>query len=256
MITNANSAIIATLLADARVGTFTGIITTKRGVTRGKGADKKVYGDDQVHAVIFTGFKYERLVQRSLEQLPCIDANEIVADAAKHGNVITVADVEMARTELMDSFIKTLAGTNESTTDHVYEALEVNGTKVVGGRVYKCVKGKSNPDTNQPYSCRCFDCTGDEKAPKDGTVYIQGLRIWSEILIPAVNGPVPEAKSAPKTIAKDGLRYRLPVSKYVSYAIPKGEDWILRVGGTAAIEATKAGFVVTPEVIAVLDKAA
>ena len=40
---------------------------------------------------------------------------------------VTRADFDAARAELLDSFDKTLAGTNESTTDHVYEPLTVNG---------------------------------------------------------------------------------------------------------------------------------
>lgn len=256
MNTNANSAVTAALLSDARVGTFTGLITTKKGVVRGKGADKKTYGDDTVHAVIFTGFRYDKLIARSLALLPTLDAATLVADGAKHGKVFTVADVEEARAELAESYAKSIAGTNVSTTDHVYEALEVDGTKVAGGRVYRCVKGKVNAETGNSYECHCFDCTGDEKAPKDGTIYLQGLRIWSEVITPAKNGPVPASVSAPKTLAKDAIRYLLPIGKYVSYALPKGEDWILRVGGTAALEATKAGFLVTDAVEEVLKRAA
>lgn len=255
MNTNAKSVVTAALLADARVGTFTGIVTKKKGVTRGKGADKKVFGDDTVHAVIFTGFKYDKLVARSLAMLPTIDAATLVADGAKHGKVFTVADVEEARAELTESFTKTLAGTNESTTDHVYEPLVVDGVEVRGGRVYKCVAGTTD-ENGDARDCHCRNCTGDEKAPLPGTIYLQGLRVFSKVLVEAKNGPAPESNSAPKTLAKDALRYNLPVSKYVSYALEKGGDWILAAGGTAVLQATKAGFVVNDDVEEVLKKAA
>ena len=179
----------------------------------------------------------------------------MVAKAAKHGHTITVADVELARAELKESFEKTLAGTSTSTTSHVYEPLMVNGETVSSGRVYRCVKGKAD-EAGKPYECKCFDCTGDEKAPKDGTIYLQGLRIFSSVIAPAVNGHAPAAKSSAKTIAKDELRLSLPISKYASYALTPGDDFILRVGGTAAVEATERGFVCDEAVINVLEQAA
>ena len=253
--TNANSALVSALLADARVGTFTGLITTKKGKMAGRGADKKLYDNEQVHVVIFTGFRYERLVQRSLDALPGIPAQDMVDAAAKNGNVITVADVEEARAELAESFQKSVSGTNESSTDHVYDQLVVNGEVVRSGRVYKCV-AETKDENGQDRICSCRDCTGDEKAPKTGTIYLQGLQVHKTVLTPAPNGSAPEPKSAPKTIAKNELRRLLPVSRYVSYALEPGQDWILNAGGTAAVEATKHGFMVTPEVDAVLSKAA
>lgn len=255
MSTNSNSPVTAALLADARIGTFTGLITTKRGVTRGKGLEKRVYGDDTVHVVIFTGFKYDKLVARSLALLPTLDAATLVADAAKHGKVFTVADVEEARAELAESFTKTLAGTNESTTDHVYDPLVVNGETVRSGRVYKCVAGTTD-EAGGPRECHCRNCTGDAKAPLPGTIYLQGLQIFSKVLVPAKNGHAPAVNSAPKTLAKDALRYQLPVAKYVSYSLEKGGDWILAAGGTAALQATEAGFIVNDAVEEVLRKAA
>ncbi len=253
--TNANSALTAALLADARVGTFTGLITTKKGKEAGRGADKKLYGDDEVHVVIFTGFRYDNLVRRSLAMLPTLDADTLVADGAKHGKVFTVADVEAARAELTESYNKSLAGTNESTTAHVYDPLVVDGETVRGGRVYKCVAETKDEDGNDRV-CHCRTCTGEEKAPLPGTIYLQGLQIFSKVLTPAKNGPIPAANSAPKTLAKNALTRDLPVAKYVSYALEPGGNWILAAGGTAALKATEAGFVVTPAVDAVLAKAA
>lgn len=247
MQTNANSSLIAALLADARVGTFTGIITRKVGETKGG----VLYGDDLVHVVIFTGFRYDRLVQRSLDLLPSITDDAVVAQAAAKGVTLTLADVATARAELEASFKASLDGTNEATTDEVYEPLTVDGQSVRGGRVYRCKR-----ETGAEGKCHCRKCSGDAKAPLDRTIYVQGLRIWSEVLEAAKNGPVPAPKSAPKTVAKNLLRAALPVSKYVSYRLEPGTDFMLRAGGTAAVEATTRGFTVTDDIMKVIERAA
>jgi len=90
--------------------------------------------------------------------------------------------------------------------------------------------------------CHCRDCTGDAKAPLDGTVYLQGLRIRSKVVTAATNGPVPKPNSKPKTLAKNALRGLLPVSRYVSYALEPGQDFILKVGGTARLSADGQGY--------------
>lgn len=252
MDTNAHSALTARVLADARVGTFTGLITRKVGVERGRGADRKVYGDDLVHTVIFTGFSYTNLVRRSLEALKGVTDAEVVAkDAIRNGGTarFTEADVAAARAELVESFEKTLAGTNESTTDAVYEPLVVDGETVKGARVYRC-KRLVGADGG----CQCRDCSGDARAPKDGTIYLQGLAVWSTVLEAAPNGPAPEPNSSPKTLAKEALRKHCPIRKYVSYRLEKGGNWMLRAGGTAALEATTKGFVVTDEILSAIEK--
>lgn len=257
MNTNANSTLIAAIMKDSRYGSFTGLVTTKKGKEVGKGADKKVYGNDQVHVLILTGFKYDGLVRRSLEQLPNISADDVIAALAEKGHTVTEADVEEARNELSESYNKSLSGTNVSTTDHVFEPLVVDGETVRGSRVYKCVKDTVNVETNELYECKCRNCNpGDLKAPLPGTVYLQGLQIKSTVLVPGPNGKAPEPKSAPKTLAKNELTKKLPISKYVQYTLEPGQDWILHAGGTAAIEATKKGFVVTDEIVSVLAKAA
>lgn len=250
MNTNANAPEVAALLADARVGTFTGLVTTKKGTVKG-GVQ---YDNDTVHTVVFTGFRYDRLVARSLAALDNVDAADIVAKAAKDGHTITTADVDMALAELRDSYTKTLAGTNESTTAHVYEPLVVDGETVRGARVYKCV-AETTDANGEPRVCHCRNCTGDAKAPMPGTIYLQGLRVFNEVLVPAPNGKAPAPKSAAKTIAKNTITRGLPVSKYVSYSLEPGTDFILRAGGAAAVEATKAGFKVDAKVTATIDAA-
>jgi len=233
--TNANSAALAALLKDAKVGTFTGLITRKRGVVRGPKGSKKVYGDDLVHTVFLTGFKYDSLVQRSLDALRAMGDDELDALVPADGS-FTRADLDEARGAMAVSFETTLDDNEESTstTAHVYEPLTVNDETVRGARVYRCT-GKEG--------CHCRDCNPDDKrAPKDGTIYLQGLRIWRRVIEPAPNGPW-HTKSKPLTLAKNALRRTLPVSRYVQYRLEPGTDFILRAGGTAAVEATSDGFV-------------
>lgn len=237
MDTNASSAALAAHLADAKVGSFVGLIITKQGETRGRGAAKMVYGDDTVHTVIVTGFRYNKLVERSLAKLVTMNPADVVAAdlVDGDGNEVTLADVQTAMADLAESFQSTREGTNTSTTDHVYEPLVVDGEVVRGCRVYKCVAG------DPAHDCKCRDCTGDAKAPKTGTIYLQGLSIGSKILVPAPNGPVPASKSRADVVAKNWIRARLPIGRYVSYRLEAGTDFFLSAGGVAAMKSDEAG---------------
>jgi len=256
--TNANSKLIAALLDDARKGTFTGIIVTKKGKLAGRGEDRKRYGDDRIHTVVFTGFKYLGLVERSLTALDALDIEAIAKQAIADGvtcfdgrgkkaveRAITLADFTEAAADLRASFERTLDpnAPSTSTTEHVYDPLAVDGHTVRGGRVYHCTGNDG---------CKCRACTGDESAPLDGTIYIQGLAIWSKVLIPAPNGKAPESKSGGKTVAKGLITKSLPVSRYVSYALEPGTDFLLRAGGTATVKAQEDGFVVTDAITTAL----
>lgn len=214
--TNASTPALAAKLAETRHGSFVGLVIKKKGDERGRGADKKRFGDDRVHAVIVTGFSYTNLCQRSLDMLAAKDPQAVFDAIVASGKtpLFTVADLELAKAELIESYGKSVAGTNESTTDGVFEPLVVNGEVVRGSRVYV---GPGDPS--------------DPKAPVTGTVYLQGLQVGSKVLEAAANGPVPAAASAGKTLARKHLTKDLPVARYVSYPLPAGGDWFLRSGG-------------------------
>jgi len=246
--TNANSNLIATLLADARVGTFTGLVTTKRGAERGPKDNKVRYGDDTVHVCLFTGFKYIGLCERSLELLLTLDDAAILAAAQDKGIKgwsgrgkaavqveLTAADFADARVELEESLRSSIDGTNSSTTDDVFEPLVRDGKEVRGAGVY----------TGQTEAAKE---AGIAPAAKEGTIYLQGLKVSSRVITPAANGQLPASQSASKSVAKDLLRRELPISKYVSYRLQPGDDFLLRSGGTAQVEAEKAGIHFTPEI--------
>ena len=231
--TNANLPALADILASARKGTFTGLIIRKKGVLKGKGDTRMVYGDDLVHATIVTGFSYTRLCERSLDRLARITAQGVLdycndkGMVDKDGAPITVADACKAIDDLTESLKLSAAGMNTSTTDHVYEPLVRDGVEVRGCRVYT---GTGDPE--------------DPKAPIPGTIYIQGLKIGETVLERAINGSVPPSKSRGDVVAKDALRRMLPIGRYVSYALEPGQDFLLRVGGAAAIAASKDGVAV------------
>ena len=105
MVTNASSAALAAHLADAKVGSFVGLVIKKQGVERGRGAAKMTYGDDTVHTVIVTGFRYDRLVERSLDKLVGMNPADVVAAnlADGDGNPVTMADVQTAMADLATS---------------------------------------------------------------------------------------------------------------------------------------------------------
>lgn len=242
---NALSLANAVALASANKGTFTSLLTTKQGSKVGG----VVYGDDTVLTVIVTGFRYDRLVQRSLDKLVNLtDADLARLIDGKTGmdgrgkgateRAVTLSDAQAARDELIASFMETLNGTNEATTDHVYEPLVVtdeNGASetVRGAKVYKCVAGTA-------HKCRCRACTGDARAPIDGQINLSGLSIGSKVLTPAANGPAPATKSGAKTVAKDAIRATLPVARFVSYRLDPNAGWILKAGGAAVAAATNA----------------
>ena len=252
METNANSPLTAAVLAKAHVGRFTSILIQKRGEERGKGPDRKVYGDDTVYVVVITGFNYPRLVQRSLTALDGVLDSEIVEGAAATGITLTEKDVADARAEMKASFESTLAGTNESTTEDVFEPLVADGETVQGCKVYRC-KRKSGAEGD----CHCRECTGwtpdmkGRKPPLDGTIHVTGLQVWKKVLVPAANGPVPEPKSSAKTIAKNLLREHCPIRRFVQYALEPGANWSLHAGGSAALEATEKGFIVSDDILSV-----
>lgn len=269
--TNANLPALAETLSSARKG-FTGLIVKKAGVVRGGKNNPVVYGDDTVHAVIVTGFKYPSLVERSLaraEALSEADLDAVVArglmgwervwkKSAKVGDLRAVcaelglddsgikkdlvarlevavpggmrqvavsrADVDQALVDVKADLQRFIDGDTEPSNAHVFEPLVVEGQKVRGARVYV---GPSEE--------------GVEPAAEVGTVYLQGLIIGSKVLSPAANGPAPKSKSGAVQVAKKAIRGMLPVSRYVSYKLEKGGDWILNIGGVAAQAADRDG---------------
>jgi len=236
MTTNSSSVSLAQSLASARKGSFTGIIQQLVGSERGGVR----YADALVHDVVITGFSYIKLKERDLKVLNKItDADLAAVIAAKAPQAwdrpraknavqvpVTLADMKLALSEMIDSCQKSIAGTNTSTTEDVYEPLVVDGETVRGARVYT---GHADPTL--------------DAAPK-GTIYLQGLRVGRTVLADPANGWGPATKSEAKTVAKGMItsEFRLPSRRYVSYKLDtSSSSWVLAVGGGAALAADSAG---------------
>ena len=246
MSTNANSRILASVIANANLGTFTGLVQTLKGTERlapgeKRGGTKLVYGNDKVHVCLFTGFKYSALCQRSLDVLATLNAETVLAEMKAEGLVgyegrgekaveveITLADVQEAIDRLQASWGLSRDGLNQSTNDHVFEPLVVNGETVRGCRVY----------TGQTDEAKA---AGIEPPAAVGTIYLQALQISRTVLTPAPNGHVPESKSGARVVAEGFITDKTPMANYRSYRLVPGESWLLRVGGAAVAAASADG---------------
>jgi hypothetical protein len=200
------------------------------------------FGDDTVIALLIGGGGYIRLKTRDNDVLtealasdPNLFATLSARAASKgivdgKGNALTPADFRTAYDALVTSIGKTLAGTNESTSGHVYEPLVVDGTSVPGCKVYV---GGGDP-TNS-------------RTPKVGTIHVSGIRVEERVLVPAVNGPIPPSKSRADVVAKRLITswLRLPSRRWRQYRLDATESFRLKVGGEAAVAAVAGGIVVT-----------
>ncbi len=213
MLTNANIPEVAQLIKDARTSAnFTSLIIRRKGVRRGG----KVYGDDKVHSVFITGFSYKRLCKRSLDSLTRIKSSDVLSDLQHLYTNMTLAHIVAARHDLREGLKRSTAGTNP--ISDVFDPLRVNGEIVRGAKVYS---GPGN--------------SSDPRAPVPGTIYIQGLGVGHKILEKAANGPPPRPNYSMHTAIKNHIRWRLPVGRYVSYALTPGQDFELKIGGQAKI---------------------
>lgn len=223
MTTNATDTILAENLSNISTdglgvgqGTMVSIILRKKGTTVGT----TTYGDDTVHVLVWTGFHYKALVERSLKKLDQLwDSGTLFRDLLKetidHGVFdATIEDVSQAVQELRDSLHKVATGTvhddDTETRISVWEPLVVNGEPVLGAKVYK----------------------GSSPTIDKGTVYIDGVKLGEKILTKAKN-PKRVPKSKPKTVIKDILRDKLPVGLYVRYSLSKDRVISLSVGQDA-----------------------
>ena len=233
MITNANSPKLAETIASAKPG-FAGLIYTKVGKTVGG----VVYGDDTEHIVFNHAFHYDGdagLKARDLEALKGITDAEILDEIKAKGlkgwegrgaNAfqveVTRLHVDAARAKIEASCLKSMTGRNTATTDEVYEPLIVNGKAVRGARVYVCT-GKD--------TCKCRNCTGDDRAPLPGTIYLMGLLESREVIVPAANGKAPAPHSNPVTVARRLFEKKLPSARFVQFRLEPGTPFILAIGG-------------------------
>lgn len=226
-------------------GTLVMLDVKKKGTRRGKGPGKKVYGDDRVKVLVWSGFSYKALVERSIKKLGSYEGihSDLLGDAEKTDPSVTIEDVCVAVQEVRSSLLRVVSepsGRVEPTGGKppIWEPLNVDGILVRGSKVY-C--GEEN--------------LKDPRAPKPGTIYIDGVKLGEVVIEPAENGQW-EAKSKPKTVVKHLLSKMLPTGLYVRYALEPARVRSIKVGKDASAAAVEAGIPIDPESIRQLFKIA
>jgi hypothetical protein len=276
MNTNASNIALVSALADARVGTFSGLVVRKKGKVVG-GKNGVRYGDALVHVTLVTGFKYGSLVERSadaLDAMTCGALDGLVAlghtgfvrvwkKSAKVGDLrATCASMGLddtgSKADLVGRLDAVAPGgmVERPLTRADFDAARaslradlqgsLDGTAVdVNEHVYEPLVA----DGETVRGCRVY--VGNPNGPDasaPGTVYLQGLKVGETVLEAAENGPIPASKSKPESVAKRLLRSRLPIGRYVSYVLTPDSGFILRAGGAAAKAADADGVTAaTPE---------
>lgn len=257
-LTNASDTKLASVLTeigDLGQGTLTSLVLRKKGCVHGRGLNKVVYGNDFVQVLLWTGFYYQALIERSHLRLQALWSKgnlfqtlvQKVRDAG-HPEV-TVRDVAEAVQETDESFLRVLSGGSSSDqpplegevwaeNNPVWEPLRVEGLLVRGAKVYA---GPGNP--NNPQS------------PKHGTIYLDGVKLGEKILNPAPNGQWVVTQKA-KTVAKDILKSWLPCGLYARYCLAQEDLLLIKVGAEASRHAKEAKLSIEPEAIRSLFKIA
>jgi len=262
MTTNANDAGLAGELSglgdlDAGQGTLVSVVVRKKGVARGPATARVVYGDDTVHSLIWSGFTYRALVERSYKKLheewsKGSLMHNLLKEVQDAGcATVTVHDVAAAVQEIDESFKKVLASTDEDDNPlsgfdepvepekaPIWEPLKVNGQTVRGAKVYI---GEGNAK--------------DPRSPVKGNVYLDGVKLGEKVLTSATNGAW-KPKQQPKTVAKEILKARLPVGLYVRYLLDRESMASVKIGSAASAHAKQEGVLVDPEAIRSLFKVA
>ena len=219
-----------------------------------RGASKTVYGDDLVHVLLWCGFQYKALVERSYQKLQGFrNQGKLITTlqtaTQKAGfEVVTLRDAAEAIQEVEESLTRILRGgfdhvegprtPQEDGHKVIWEPLVVGGQRVRGAKVYI---GDGDPN--------------DSHAPVPGSIYLDGVKLGEKVLEPAPNGPW-LAKQKAKTVAKEILRSWLPSGLYVRYCLDPKYRQELRVGREAGQHAKGAGVIVEPESIRALFKVA
>lgn len=275
--TNTLNEILASELASARKGTFTGFIGRLEGVERGPKGNKTRFGDDMIHAVVVTGFKYDDLCRRSANRLEAMSDMDldyaargltgwvrVWTKSAKVGDLAAICrDRGLpdtgSKADLVARLEANCPGGMEQvpvTRAHFDEAREALLDSLRSSEAG--TNTSTTDDVYEPLVVNGETVRGarvyvgnpnGEDAADPGTIYLSGLMIGRKVLDPAPNGPKPASKSAPVSVAKSALRKTLPIGRYVSFKLSPG-DWVVNVGSAAAAAADKDGVSVDPAKVA------
>ena len=235
------TAMLATFGTSAE-GDLVYLETTKKGVRR-RGS---VHDNDTVAVLVWTGFEYKALIERSVRKMASLQSgHKLVSNLAlacseqAAGADLSEVCAAIQETELWFHRVLTsprgFDPLSEPKDPTVWKPLIVDGKHVHGCRIWD---GVPNPEVPEPLV--------------PGTVYLQGVKLGEAVLTKAASSWA--TRSAPKTVAKRILRSWLPVGLYVQYALVPGTH--LSTGQEAVRQAKVAGISVDPEAVRSLFKVA
>lgn len=225
----------------------------KKGIERGRGSMRRVYDNDTVQVLLWTGFSYRALVERSQKKLDSLfHKGNLIRDltmaCTESGRVdSSIANSCAAIQDVQAWFYKVLQGKDADidftppegdTAQSVWKPLLVGGVKIRGSRVYA---GPARPEF--------------PRAPVPGHIYVHAAKLGENVITPAPNGHW-QPKSAGKTAAKQILLSWLPVGLFAQYVLCSANLSEIKVGAAASAAAKSAGVQVDPEALRSLFKIA
>ena len=220
-------------------GTIVSMIVKKKGVVRGG----KVHDDDTVHVVLWAGFHYKALVDRSAAKLQQMwDSGTLFKDLTAESAMLGMYAVKMPDVAVaVQEINRTLAprhgashvGEVDANNDKRWGPVAVNGENVIGARVY----------------------IGPPGAIKPGDIYISGVKLGEKVLETSENGKW-EPTSSPVVSVKKLIRSKLPLGLYAQYILSPDRLVSFHVGEDAAVDAKKHGVAIDPLAVRSLFKIA
>lgn len=233
--TNPTASILGEINKYGKDGTLLFFQTRKKGVTRGRGPDKKVYGNDLVQVLLWTGFDYLQLLQRSAQKLAELQSRDsLITDltnacvAAGHTEVTTTLAAHAIQNIQADLWVcmGSVRRMDRVRFDRAWEPLMVEGKRVP--------------------LCSVYQGPAESTRPVPGHIYVQGLKLGEKVLEKAPNGPW-QAQMSPQNQARVMLLSWLPKGLYSQYILdPNREIPNLAVGSKASSLALDLGVSVNP----------
>jgi hypothetical protein len=181
----------------------------------------KVYDNDVVRVVLWAGYHYRDLAQRSLQEIQSLldrggFVSRVAREALKEHPGVSLSMVCEALMETQA--VLTRAANKEVVVSRgrgaprsFWSPLWVRDTRVPGAWVY--IGGPS----------------ADPKGPIPGSIFLQGIKLGEIVVEPAPNGSW-QAEHAPKTVIRKRILSRVPCGLFVQYRMDPKDVWDIRSG--------------------------
>ena len=236
---------LSRLLEQPEQGTLCLARVHKVGIQRGFADQKKVYDDDVKQVLIWTGFSYRNLLERSQRILQHHlnkggYIGKVLKDVLEEHQDTTITDVCHALQKVQSNLYRENQKEDEDDTryDRTMAPLRIQNEVVKGCYTYL---GPARPDK--------------PGAPKPGTLYLRGLKLGEKVVTPAPNGHwVPDSK--PQTLARKRILEDLPSSRYCQYRLTPERCLEISVAEEAAHYAKELGIPIDPQALLLMFKVA